>query len=125
MSNRNGSHFPLKRLLLLGALIGAGAYYFSREQNRRALDAKLSELGLKDAAQDVGQSVTKSWEKTKDAAASAGAVIADKAGDVKDAAASGAGAAVDKAKEVAGDVKDAVSKAADSARDAVAGTADT
>ncbi|MCD0177778.1 desiccation-associated late embryogenesis abundant protein, partial [Deinococcus sp. 14RED07] len=96
---KSDRHFPVKRLLVLGALVGAGAYYFSREQNRRALDSKLAELGLKDAAQDVGQSVTKGWEKTKDAAKDAGAVIADKAGEVKDAAAGGAQAAADKVKE--------------------------
>lgn len=77
MFDRSDHHFPVKRLLLLGVLVGAGAYYFSREQNRKALDQKLAELGLKDAAGEVSESVTKGWEKTKDAATQAGQVIAE------------------------------------------------
>lgn len=123
--DHDDSHFPTKRLLLLGALIGAGAYYLSREQNRKALDAKLAELGLKDAAGDVGHSVAQGWEKTREAAHTAGTVIADKAAEVKDAAAGGTQAAVDKAKEVAGDVKQAVTGAAETARDAASKAADT
>ena len=111
--------------LLLGALIGAGAYYLSREQNRKALDAKLAELGLKDGAGDVSRSVAQGWEKTREAAHTAGTVIADKAAEVKDAAAGGTQAAVDKAKEVAGDVKQAVTGAAETARDAASKAADT
>jgi len=112
-------HFPVKRLLLLGALVGAGAYYLSREQNRKALDQKLSELGLKDAAENVGGTVSKGWEKTKDAAASAGHVLADKAGEVKEAVQQGGvQAGVEKAKEVAGEAKVAVKGAAAEAGDA-------
>lgn len=131
MFERDEHHFPLKRLLVLGALVGAGAYYLSREQNRKALDAKLAELGLKDAAQDVGSSVTKGWEKTKDAAQNAGAAVADKAADLKedaaklldqakDKASDLADAAKDKAQDVAQDVKAGAAKAADAAQDKAA-----
>ncbi|ADV66908.1 hypothetical protein [Deinococcus maricopensis] len=71
---------PTLRLLLLGALLGAAAYYLGREQTRAALNAKMDELGLRDAARNATAQV-------REAAQQAGATIAEKAGDVRDAAA--------------------------------------
>ena len=76
LTHRHARHFPVKRFLLLGTLIGAAVYYFSREQNRRALDRKLEELGIKDAAHSVADSAQDGWQKTKEAAQDAGAALA-------------------------------------------------
>lgn len=101
-------HFPFKRLLVLGAIIGAGAYYLSREQNRKALDAKLAELGLKDAAQGVSDSVVKSWEKTKEATKGVAKGAGSTLSELSDEAEKALDKAGERAKDVAGDVKKGV-----------------
>jgi len=98
--------FPVKRFILLGSLIGAAVYYFSREQNRRALDRKLEELGIKDAAVTVGSAAQDSWQKTREAAHDAADTLKDKAAEAKDKVADVAGDLKDKAKDAAGTVAD-------------------
>ncbi|WP_261663681.1 hypothetical protein [Deinococcus sp. Marseille-Q6407] len=106
------------KLLIFGVVLGAGIYLVTREQNRRAIDAKLSELGLKDAAEDLGNSVSKGWEQTKQAAQDAGSTIASQVAEVGDTAAHAAKDVADTARDNQGTVQQAGQQLKSDAQDA-------
>lgn len=110
-------------LVVFGVVLGAGIYLLTREQNRRAIDAKLAELGLKDTVDELGSSVAKGWEQTKQAAAGGG-TLSEKVANVKDAAATAAKDVADTAKDNQADVQAAGKQLKADAQDAVADAQD-